>query len=631
MPEPHTRDLIDVLTVPLQAAVATALDTRPALQNNGDRGGGGDGEGVDLPRSEKVVLMIDMVESVRLMVVDESGTVSRWHRFISNAQSVVLPQHQGRLVKSLGDGLLAEFDDCRHAVEAAFALHSSLQKIQADAGLAQTMKMRAGVHSAHVWTDSADIYGAGVNLAARLATLANPGETVVSAPVFAQMLQTMDVLIEDLGECQLRHIDKPVRAYRVGQPAQASTTPAAGARPSLAVLPFSVTGGGPDEEYFGDGLAEDIIASLARSPWLFVIARGSSFNFRGEDVRVSSICKKLGVRYLVMGSVRKIGNRIRASAELLDGSDGQTLWSERYDRPSQDFFELQEDIVSKVVGTIEPLFLRQEERQAMQAAQSSGRDSTASLAHWDLLMRARWHYWRSTRRHSDEAKRLLEQAIAMRPNDVAGLSLLSFSLFTDVWSGWAAEPKVVVERGMKLAIRALSIDDRDSFAHFTMGVAAACVSDMARATTAQRRAIELYPHFAAAEAELGRLLVFQGETKEAIAHVKTAILASPSDPRMSLWLFTLSMGAFIDEDYDTACGYAAQAIAQRSDWFFNHYLYAACLAAAGNIEAAQRIFKSGLQLTPNMGLATLKVGHPFSQKEHRDRYVDALRKAGWEG
>ena len=584
-----------------------------------------------LPQSEKVVLMIDIVESVRLMAADESGTVSRWHRFVSNAQNVLLPAHQGRMVKSLGDGLLAEFDDCKQAVEAAFALHSSLKDAQVGLTAAQTMQVRAGVHSTHVWTNSVDIYGAGVNLAARLATLANPGETVVSAPVYEQLVGTMDVLSEDLGECQLRHIDKPVRAYRVGQPAQASTVVALGNRPSLAVLPFTVAGGGPDEEYFGDGLAEDIIASLARSPWLFVVARGSSFNFRGEDLRVGSICKKLGVRYLVMGSVRKMGTRIRASAELLDGSNGQTLWSESYDRAALDFFELQGDIVSKIVGTIEPLFLRQEERQAMQAQQGSGRDATASLAHWDLLMRARWHYWRSSRRHSDEAKRLLEQAIAMRPNDVAGLSLMSFSLFTDVWSGWAADPKAVIERGMKLAIRAVSIDDRDSFAHFTLGVATACVSDMPRAIAAQRRAIELYPHFAAAEGELGRLLAFNGETKEAIAHVNAAIVASPSDPRMSLWLFTLGLGAFIDEDYDVACGHAAKAVAQRSDWFFNHYLHAACLVGAGDIEAAQRVFKAGEQLMPNVSPSTLKVGHPFARKEHRDRYVDALQKAGWAG
>ena len=226
-----------------------------------------------LPQSEKVVLMIDIVESVRLMAADESGTVSRWHRFVSNAQNVLLPAHQGRMVKSLGDGLLAEFDDCKQAVEAAFALHSSLKDAQAGLTPAQTMQVRAGVHSTHVWTNSVDIYGAGVNLAARLATLANPGETVVSAPVYEQLVGTMDVLSEDLGECQLRHIDKPVRAYRVGQPAQASTVVALGNRPSLAVLPFTVAGGGPDEEYFGDGLAEDIIASLARSPWLFVVAR----------------------------------------------------------------------------------------------------------------------------------------------------------------------------------------------------------------------------------------------------------------------------------------------------------------------------------------------------------------------
>lgn len=579
----------------------------------------------DLPRSQKVILVIDMVESVRAMSRDESGTVSRWRQFVDGSVATVIPQHQGRLVKSLGDGLMVEFDNSVQAVNAAFAMHLLMSSVESNAATAQAILLRGGIHRALVFTDAIDIYGSGVNLAARLCALASPGETVVSGSVRDDLVGALDILIDDWGECMVKHLDHPVRAFRVGAPSiEPNASARLRARPTLAVLPFANLSDSTGQEYFADGLSEDIIASLSHSPWLFVIARGSSFSFRESSLGTVAICRRLGVKYLVSGSVRRAGERLRVSVDLSDGATGESVWSERYERPLVDLFALQDDIASKVVGTIEPLFLKQEEHHAVN---DSGRD----IAHWDLLMRARWHYWRSSRKHSEEGKRLLEQALVMRPNDVEGLSLMSFSLLTDVWSGWSDDPKAMIERATLLSRRAISINERNSFSHFTMGVAMACMGDMKRAIAEQRRALALYPHFAAAAAELGRLLAFSGESAQAVAEVHAAMAASPTDPRLSLWLFTLGIAAFVEGRYDAASEFAADAVAQRPDWFFNHYLLAATLAAADRLEPARKALAEGVRLMPQVTVATLTIGHPFTQEQHRNSYIGALRKAGWQG
>ena len=246
-------------------------------------------------------------------------------------------------------------------------------------------------------------------------------------------------------------------------------------------------------------------------------------------------------------------------------------------------------------------------------------------------MRARWLYWRSSRKHSIESQQILERALARQPDDVPTLSLLAFSYLTDVWSGWSDDPKKRIGDAYRHALKAVSIDDHDSFAHLTLGVALACMGDVERAIAEQRRALALYPHFAAALGELGRLLAFSGETAEAVKLVRRAMLASPGEPRMSLWLFTLAIAAFIDRRYQDAVRFAKDAMAQRSDWFFNHYLLAACQAAHGDLPAAQTALAVGVQMMPRFTVASLKAGHPFTQDEHRDRYLAALRQAGWKG
>jgi TolB-like protein/Tfp pilus assembly protein PilF len=422
----------------------------------------------------------------------------------------------------------------------------------------------------------------------------------------------------------------PGRGYRWAlavQQAAAPTDPAAGARrrkPSIAVLPLSNASGNSDDEYFADGLAEDVVASLSRSPWLMVIASSSSFQFRDDSRTVPQICGQLGVNYLLRGSMRRGGARIRVTVELVDGASSDVVWAERYDRPDSDLFLLQDEICARIVGTLEPAYLKQEERRAVASAE---RD----LQHWDLVMRARWHYWRSSQRHSAECRRLLEQALRRRPDDVATLSLLAFSLATEVWSGWASDARAIAAEALRLATRAVALDDSDAFAHFTLGVTLLGTGQLHAAMAEQRRALALYPHFAAAAAELGRLLTFSGEVAEGRRLTEQAMAHSPTDPRMALWVWALGIGNFIDGRFAEAAQHARSAVALRRDWFFNHLLLAASCIELGDEPAARAALAEGVRLLPTLSEHALRFGHPFGRPADHERYVRALRSAGWTG
>ena len=328
------------------------------------------------------------------------------------------------------------------------------------------------------------------------------------------------------------------------------------------------------------------------------------------------------MQYLLRGSVRRSEQRLRIAVELIDGSSDEVVWAERHDRPVADLFEVQDEIAARIVGALEPAFLQREEQRSVTL---TARD----LPQWHLLMRARWHYWRSTQRHSLEAKRLLEQAIRLHPADPAALSLLAFSLATDVWSGWAADPKSTAIQAWQLATRAVAIDDRDAFAHFTLAVTLLSFGELDAAIAEQRRALARYPHFAAAAAELGRLLAFSGETDEGCRLIHQAMTDSPTDPRRALWIFSLSIAGFIDQRYADAAAQARIALTLRRDWFFNHLLLASSLSHLDDNAAARQALAEGLRLVPTLSLSALRAGHPFRRGADRTRYIDGLRAAGW--
>ncbi len=406
-----------------------------------------------------------------------------------------------------------------------------------------------------------------------------------------------------------------------------SAIAATSASRSIAVLPFANLSGDATQEYFSDGISEDIISKLTRSPWLYVIARNSSFAQRGPERATADVCKALGVRYLVSGSVRKQttanGTTLRISAELVDGASNETLWSQRFDRPEDDLFEVQNAISTSIVSAIEPVYLRREEQLTTTMA-------APDMRSWEWLMRARWHFWQSTREHIGHTQRCLTNALEITPDDPAALSLMAFTHMSRVWAGWAEKPKDEIASAIRLALRAVRQQDTDANAHFTLGTALSFTGDYQQAIAELEYALSLYPEFASAAGELGRLLAFTGRTQEATEYVLQAIDASPSDPHLSLWIRTRAIACYVDADYTNALRYAIEATAKRPNWFFNHYLSAAANVGLGNLAAAQRNIEQAKSFGP-YPMAALRVGHPFADGRMMDQFVLHLRKAGWVG
>ncbi len=416
--------------------------------------------------------------------------------------------------------------------------------------------------------------------------------------------------------------DAPAKASASGP--KASTQASNHARHCIAVLPFVNASGDSAQEYFSDGIAEDVISHLTRSPWLLVVARNSSFTYRSSAASPAQICRELEARYVVMGSVRRAGDQVRVSAELIDGLTGQTLWAQRFDSEMPNLFDLQAQIAHQIVSAIEPVALRSEEKRALHLAEHSATD----VQHWELLMQARWHFWRSTREHLASSEQLLLQALQLRGKDSASLSLLAFVHMSRVWAGWATSSKETLKEALSCAMRAVALDEQDSFAHFTLGTALSCVGKMDQAIAELEQALRIYPQAAAAAGELGRLLAFSGRSDEAHEYALQAMDASPHDPHRSLWIRTRAIACFVAGQYEEGASFAMQAVAQRPDWFFNHLSLAACHALAGHLPQAQAAASAALQ-GGSYGLSTLRIGHPFVKAEDFERFVQALELAGW--
>ena len=405
------------------------------------------------------------------------------------------------------------------------------------------------------------------------------------------------------------------------KPAVAAPLPAVTAARSIAVLPFVNLRNDPDQEYFSDGLTEDIISKLSRSPWLFVIARSSSFSYRHPSPPAAEVCYALGTRYLVTGTVRRSGAIVRITADLVDGHNNETLWSERYDRPVTDLFDVQNQISNSVVSAIEPVYLRREE---LRTSQSKAPD----MQYWEHLMRARWHFWRSSRENIEASRACLVKALEATPDDPQCLALLSFTHMSRVWSGLSPDPKQEIFEANRLALRAVSQDDTSSYAHFTLGTALSCAGNLPQAIAELEHALVLYPQFAAAAGELGRLLAFSGFTDEAAEYVLQAMDASPHDHHLSLWVRTRAIACFVDGDYATAVKFAHQATAIRPDRFYNYYLLAATQAAVGELEEARKSLAQG-QRDHIYNMQELRIAHPFVDESQFNFFAENLRKAGW--
>jgi adenylate cyclase len=475
--------------------------------------------------------------------------------------------------------------------------------------------------------DGDDLFGNGVNVAARMEGLADAGGICVSANVQEHIGSSLDLSLEDLGEQSVKNIERPVRCYRVHiEPDDASGASSSSLpdKPSVAVLPFENMSGDPEQEYFSDGITEDLITALSRIHWFFVTARNSSFSYKGTSPDIRQVANELGVRYVLEGSVRKAGGRVRISAQLIDGSTGNHVWAERYDRELRDVFDLQDEMTEKIVGAIEPAITKSE-------IQRSHIKRPDSLDAWDLCQRGWWHRYRNRREDFVEARQFFQRALEADREFVSALSGLSDVLSYEVIYSFTDEPAVQAEQAVQFARRAVEIDDEDPVAHVSLGRACLFSDQLENAVGAFQKALQLNPYFAAAHYALGHAYILVGRLEEGIEAVRKAITLSPQDIWMGPFYARLAQAFFAMKDYEQARDYSEKAFRCPAppNWPGKSYLVSA-LGHLGLQTEAKRALEELLQLKPDLTMGWFRA-QPYFVNMGRDvmeDYLDGLRKAG---
>jgi adenylate cyclase len=528
---------------------------------------------------------------------------------------------QGEIPACLAVGFASVVDAIRCAVE--------VQREIADHGgggpADRRIEFRIGIHQGDVVVEEGDIFGDGVNVAARLEALADPGGICVSARVQEDAAGRLDLAFTDLGEQNLKNIARPIRVYRVGS--HKASTPSVQAplplpdKPSIAVLPFQNMSDDPEQEVFADGMVEDITTALSKIRWFFVIARNSSFAYKGRAVDVKQVGRELGVRYVLEGSVRKSGNRIRVTAQLVEADTGNHVWAERYDRDLADIFAVQDEITERVVAAIEPELYAAENIR-------SQRKPPESLDAWECVIRALSAIGQWAREANIEAERLCRRAIGIAPNFGQAHSLLAWALLQSTTVGSGDIRRVAAEASAETQA-ALSLDDRDPWAYLVQGNLFNRSRQPAAAQRALRRALELNPNFALAHALLGASLANGGAQEEQIfesAH--QALRLSPNDRSVEVVARSaLSAAHFGARRYGECVTWARMMIETHPERIPGHIYLTAALAMQGKMTAAAEARDALIRLWPEMSIARQRADAPMTG-ELAERVYEALRRAG---
>jgi len=570
------------------------------------------------------ILAADVFGYSRLMTADERATVAALDaaRLIFRTQ---IESSQGRVIDMAGDSVLAVFDSATGAVSAAMAVQQALEAAARPVPEEQRMRFRIGVHLGDV-IEKADgtVYGDGVNIAARLEGLALPGGIAVSEAVQGAVRNRLAVTFVDQGEREVKNMAS-LRVYEVKVPSPASDADqravARRDRPSVAVLPFANMSGDPDQEYFADGISEDVITELSKFRSIFVIARNSSFTYRGQAIDVRKVAKELGVRYMLEGSVRRAGTTIRVTAQLIDAATGRHVWAERYDRALVDLFAVQDEITRSIIGSIAPGIV-------MAEIQYSKGKKAAELDTWDRIMRAHWHIRRFTAVDFREACRLIEELLLHEPDNAVALGDLAFSLHFAAIFGWTDSSPASMARMRELAQRAVESDDQDAAAHTSLAIHDLFSGRHDDAMRRLRRAIELNPNSSFAHGYVGVVHAFGGEYDLAIESVQDAIRLSPRDLLMVIWRVVEGWAHLGAERFDQAAESARLAIGWNAAFADAHAIVASALGHAGRLDEARIALDECMRQFPGLTLRDPRLTRPFRRAADQARFLDGLRKAG---
>jgi adenylate cyclase len=498
------------------------------------------------------------------------------------------------------------------------------------------MEFRIGVHLGDITVEGERVYGDGVNVAARLEGLAQPGGVCISDMVYNQVEKKLSVDLEDLGEQTLKNISRPVHVYGVklllARPEpegtekalpgmEELTVPGFHGAPAIAVLPFDNLSGDPEQEYFADGISEDLITRL--SAWLPfpVIARNSSFVYKGKSVDVKQVSRDLGVRYVVEGSVRKAGDRVRISAQLIDATTGAHVWAERYDRDLGDIFALQDEITEALAASIEPT-LRESEY-----ARSAHREPRNFDA-WDCANRAFWHLQRMTPEDNAKARKLFKQAAELDPELPRAFYGLANTHLADFLFQWSDSPDRSIVEGTEAAQKSVALDRRNPYAQVALGLAYYSSGERAKAVAAYEQAVELDPSSAVGHTYLGGALAVGGKPEEGISHLEKAMRLNPRDAMSFITFASMANAHFAARRYEEAAEWAGRSIQQRPEFHAPHRVLAASCAHLGRLEEARAAFEDLLRVQPGFSEPFLRATSPNADEGYLDHLLDGLRKAG---
>jgi adenylate cyclase len=587
------------------------------------------------------IVAADVVGYSRLMGRDESGTLARLREHRKLRFEPTLARHGGRLVKLTGDGALAEFPSAVDALGAAIEFQQAMVEANREQPEDTRIVFRIGLHLGDLIVDGDDLYGDGVNVAARLEAEAPPGGIIVSRAVREAVEGRLRAKLHALGELTLKNIERPIRAFRVewdeADWQAAATSPARHSepdaptlalpdKPSIAVLPFQNMSGDPEQEYFTEGVTEDIITELSRFHSLFVIARNSSFSYKGKSPDIRQVGRELGVRYVLEGSIRKSSNRIRVTGQLVDTLTGNQIWAERYDRMLEDIFEVQEEVTRAIVAAIEPQIETTEQSKA-------ARRRPGNLSAYEIALRA----WAHSREGWDKADGTLRdqsirearEALAIDPNSVLALHALASAHGNALAIQMSADREHARQEAMWASARAIELDSADAYGYALRGLSVIQLGQLdsyPEALADARRAHEINPNDTLVLRILGALEAVTGEPERAIKHFHQVMRLNPSDRLSRVTYSALANASFCAKQYAEGIRWASRAINDMPTMVMPYVSLTCCLVGAAEIDKAKAAFAAGQKLAPEHFKFRME-GWPYVRPEDRARQRTFLRIA----
>ena len=563
----------------------------------------------------------DIAGYSRLMGADEEGTLSRLNAHRREFLEPKVADHRGRIVKRTGDGILIEFASAVDAARCAVEIQQGMIKRNASVPQNRRIEFRIGIHVGDVIIEDGDIFGDGVNIAARLEGIAQPGGICISDDAYRQVRGKLDANFQDAGEQELKNIAQPVRVYQLQPSGGTSEAPRLALldKPSIAVLPFQNMSGDPGQEDFADGMVEDIITSLSKVHRLFVIARNSTFTYKNRPVDIRQVARELGVRYVLEGSVRRAGDRLRVAAELIEAVSGTHVWAERYDRPVRDVFDVQDEITKEIVLALS-IELTDGER-----ARVFGR-STRSLEAWLAAMRGFEHWAEGSPKGIREARVHFERAASIDPNYTIAWAFIGWTHFTEVRFGFSSDPRASLAKAAELAEKCIAMSPDDPQAH---GIRAGVWVVQGRFDDAVREceiAIAGAPSDAYLWCVFGRVLICAGDAARGERALREAMQLNPFHPSYYRGI----LGNALEElgRNAEAIEILTESVRRDPDYFSGHLRLASLYGLGDQIELAKAELAAALRINPKFTMAMAETFYASSNKASSERFKLGLRKAG---